>query len=216
VKLRVLPVALALATLGVPVARSSPTTSAELLVQQGEAREAEGDELVALRRYRDALSIDPTSERAYVRLGALRARRNELVEAEGVYDVGLVRVPGSVELYFGRAKVRRARGHLVDAHDDLRRARALEGASASPRERAIVRETIALAREARWQATELAAWRRLLAIGHKLVDAGLIQEASVQARALGLFVGEIDPVLGGGALTDPLRRSLASVARRGG
>lgn len=195
---------------------ASPASSAELLVQQGTQMEAEGNELVALQRYRDAISLDGTSELAYLRLGALRAKRNELLEAESVYDVGLSRVPASVDLLLGRARVRRARGHLFDAHDDLRRAALLEGSSSSPRELSIARETIALAREARLQATELSAWRRVLAIGHKLGDDALIHEASIQARALGLFVGEVDPVLGGRALGDPLRKSLASVARRGG
>lgn len=217
-KLRPLLVSVVLAALAVPPSpgSASPSSSAELLVQQGEQREAEGDELVALQRYRDAIAIDGTNERAYLRLGGLRAKRGELFEAEGVFDVGLSRVPASVELYLGRARVRRARGHFFDAHDDLRRAAQLEGPTSSRRELAVVRETIALAREARLQATELAAWRRALAIGHKLADEALIKESSIQARALGLFVGEIDPVLGGRSLGDPLRKSLASVARRGG
>jgi len=213
------PVVLSLALLAVPPASrsaASPTSSAALLVQQGEKSEADGEELIALQRYRDAIAIDGTSERAYLRLGALRAKRNELFEAESVFDVGLARVPASVDLYLGRAKVRRVRGHFFDAQDDLRHAMQLEGATSSPRELAVVREIIALAREAKLQTTELAAWRRALAIGHKLGDEGLIKESSIHARALGLFVGDVDPVLGGRALGDPLRKSLASVARRGG
>lgn len=207
-----------IATATPPVRRSaaSPSSSSALLVQQGEVSEAEGDELAALKRYADALTLDATNDKAYLRLGSLRAKRNELLEAEGVFDVGISRVPGAVDLYLGRARVRRLRGRGAEASDDLRRASVLEGPTSSPRELSIAREAIALARAQNMQATELAAWRRVLAIAHARGDDALAKEASVQARALGVFVGDVDPVLGGRRLGDPLRKSLASVARRGG
>ena len=66
------------------------------------------------------------------------------------------------------------------------------------------------------KSAELAAWRRLLSIGQAKVDGGLVKEASLQARALGIFVGDIDPALRGRTETDLDRRTFASIARRGG
>lgn len=195
---------------------AAPSGSAALLVAQGKQREADGDELSALKRYSDAIAIDPVNEEAYLALGALRTKRNELMEAEGIYDVAVIRVPGSRSLYLARGKVRRLRGYAHEARVDLRRAWALEGNTTSLEELAIVRELIAVAHDQREPAAELLGWRRVLAIGRARNDATLTKEASVQARALALFVGEIDPVTIGRSSPEPARKSIASVARRGG
>ncbi len=187
-----------------------------MLIAQGLQREADGDQLGAMKRYRDAIELDPTAEPAYLALGALRVKRNELSEAENIYDVGVGRLPGSRALYLARAKVHRLRGHANEARVDLRRAWSLEGNSGSNDELEIMRELVALARDQREPAGELLAWRRILAIGHARGDAKLTAEASIRARALGIYVGEIDPVLSGRTLPDAVRKSLASVARRGG
>lgn len=205
-----------LCLLAVPEASAAPSGSAALLVTQGKQREADGDELSAIKRYSDALAIDPAHEDAYLALGALRTKRNELAEAESVYDVATVRVPGSRAVYFQRGRVRRLRGRFADARVDLRRAWLLEGSSASLDELAIVRELIGIAHEQREPAAELLGWRRVLAIARARSDAAVAKEASIQARALALFVGEIDPVTLGRASTEPFRKSLASVARRSG
>ena len=195
---------------------AAPSESAALLIAQGLEKESAGDELAAMKRYRDAIELDPTAEPAYLALGALRTKRNELSEAENIYDVALVRLSSSRALYLARAKVHRLRGHASDARFDLRRAWTLEGTSGSNDELTMMREWIALTHEQRDPAGELLAWRRILAIAHARGDAKLRAEASVQARALGIFVGEIDPVLSGKLIADPMRKSLASVARRGG
>ncbi len=214
-----------LGVLGVPPTResaASPSSSAALLVQQGKQHEKDGQELVALKRYGDAITIDPISEEAYLALGSLRTKRNELFEAEEVFTVGITRVPGTIDLFVARGRVRRFRGRLLDAEDDLRHAWRANGTDASAREIVILRERIAVEREARAFAAQLASFRRLLAIARERNDASLEKEASVQARALGLYLGEVDPVLGGRALPGPSgkndaeRRSLASIARRGG
>jgi tetratricopeptide (TPR) repeat protein len=197
-------------------ARAEPSESATLLIAQGLQKESDGDELGAMKRYRDAIEIDPTAEPAYLALGALRTKRNELSEAENIYDVALGRLPGSRALYLARGRVHRLRGHVSEARLDLRRAWTLEGNSGSNDELSIMREVIALDHEQHDPAGELLAWRRILAIAHARGDAKLKTEASVQARALGIFVGEADPVLSGKTLPEPMRRSLASVARRGG
>lgn len=195
---------------------AAPSASAALLVSQGKQREADGDELAAIRRYSDAIAIDPVNEEAYLALGALRTKRNELMEAEGIYDVAVLRVPGSRLLLLARGRVRRLRGYPYEARTDLRRAWALEGSTSSLDELSIVRELIAVAHDQREPAAELLGWRRILAIGRARNDEALTKEASIQARALALFVGEIDPVTIGRTSTEPARKSLASVARRGG
>jgi len=195
---------------------AAPSESAALLIAQGLQKETDGDELAAMKRYRDAIDLDPTAEPAYLALGALRVKRNELSEAENIYDVGCGRIPGSRALYLARGKLHRLRGHVNEARLDLRRAWTIEGNSGSNDELSIMREMIALAREQRDAPAELLGWRRILAIAHARGDAKLTSEASIQARALGIFVGEVDPVLSGRTLPEPMRKSLASVARRGG
>lgn len=213
---RLRPVFLSLLVLAVPPASAAPSGSATLLVAQGKQKEADGDELAAIKRYSDAIAIDGTNEEAYLALGALRTKRNELGEAESVYDVATIRVPASRAVYFARGKVRRLRGRVAEARVDLRRAWLLEGNTGSLDELAIVRELITLAHEQREPAAELLGWRRVLAIARARNDAALTKEASVQARALAIFVGEIDPVTIGRTSPEPFRKSLASVARRGG
>lgn len=198
-----------------PIA-AAPSGSAALLVAQGKQKESDGDELAAIKRYSDAIAIDPVNEEAYLALGALRTKRNELGEAESVYDVAVVRVPASRSLFFARGKVRRMKGHTLEARQDLRRAWLLEGNTSTAEELEIVRELVTVAHEAREPAAELLGWRRLLAIARARNDATLTKEASVQARALAILVGEIDPVTIGRTSPEPARKSLASVARRGG
>lgn len=196
-----------------PDSVASPASSAAVLVDAGKAREVAGDELGALARYHDALTIDPTSSAAYLALGALRVKRNELLEAEQVYTQGVQRVPGSIPLRLGRARIHRLREHWFEAAEDVRIAHAMTAFDGSDNEVTVLREAAAVFRAARWNAPEIAIWRRLWSIGIARQDAALSKEASIQARALGLFMGELDPVLAGKAGTD-LRRSFAAIVRR--
>jgi tetratricopeptide (TPR) repeat protein len=194
--------------------RASPTSSAALLVAQGKEREAAGDELTALKRYGDALALDPTSDEAYLALGNLRTKRGELAEAEQVYGTALTRLPGSVVIVLARARVRRLAGKLPDAADDLARARVAIGNDGSKLERELLVETITLKRLQGEPAAQLAAWRRLLAIARHDGDATAIKEASIQARALGMYMGEVDPALLGRRDPDAVRKALAAIAKR--
>ncbi len=196
-----------------PESAASPSSSAAVLVDAGKAREAAGDELGALARYHDALTIDPTSAAAYLALGALRTKRNELLEAEQVYTQGVQRVPQSIPLRLARARIHRLREHWFEAAEDVRLAHAMTAFDGSDSEVTVLREAAALFRAARWNAPEIAIWRRLWSLGVARQDAALAKEASIQARALGLFLGELDPVLAGKLGTDP-RRSLAAIVRR--
>src|SRR4051812_10074949 len=97
------------------VAAPAAASSALELVRAARAHEAAHEEDVALRRYMEALSLDPTCEEAYLGLGSLRARRGDLREAERVYSVAIEHLPGLRSARLGRAYVRHALGAHVEA-----------------------------------------------------------------------------------------------------
>src|ERR1700722_5755809 len=65
------------------------TSSAEELLREAREHEARQDDFVAIRRYTEALALDPLLGDAYLGLGALRLRRGDPREAVRVYDVAL-------------------------------------------------------------------------------------------------------------------------------
>lgn len=191
---------------------ASPASSAQMLVAQGRERESAGDALTAMKRYADAIAIDPTCEDGYLSLGALREKRNELTEADDVYSVGMARIPTSVALVVARGHVRRLLGKFSSAAIDLKNAIASTGDLSL--QRAALVELVALNRSQGEPAAELGAWRRLLALARKIGDEKLQKEATIQTRALGLYLGEVDPAIAGRADSDAIRRALAAIARR--
>ena len=102
-----------------PVAQAQPPASAAELLRQAREHEAMNDDLVAVRRYTDALALDPTLGDAYLGLGALRMRRGDPREAERVFDVALSRIPALHRALVGRAEARWALGFRAEAEDDL-------------------------------------------------------------------------------------------------
>ena len=197
-------------------AHATPRDSAQLLVNQGLELEEHRNELAALRRYSDALAMDPSCEGAYLALGNLRMRRNELHEAEDVFEQALMRVPGSAGARLGRAKAHRARGQMTQAAEDLRSALELAAHDGSELEVALLREQVALARERGRPAEELPAWRRLSGVARLRSDGALLREATVQVRAITRFLDDIDPVAAGRFSTDDMRRTLSAMGRRAG
>ncbi len=186
----------------------SPESAGELL---REAREHESthDDLVAMRRYADALALDPTLGDAYLGLGALRLRLGDAREAERVFDVALSRVPSLHRALVGRAEARWALGLRPQAEEDLE---------------LYVRQAEdpgALRELAGWYADEsrvpaqLATWRHIRAMANERGDAPLEHEAQTMVRALQILVGPADPVAKPSA-QDPTRRGIARVAARGG
>jgi len=202
--------ALAIVLLGASLSvlpRTAHASSALELVKIAHAHEVAREDDLALRRYMDALALDPACEEAYLGLGSLRARRGDLREAERVYTVALEHLPQLRAARLGRAYARRALGARAEAMDDL-----LGGAEDDP---------AALRILASWYAEEgqtpaqLAVWRRILARAEITQDPHLLHEARTTVRALVILVGPADPAAAP-AYDDRIRKLVAHVARRAG
>jgi tetratricopeptide (TPR) repeat protein len=183
-------------------------SSALDLVKIARAHEAAHEEDLALRRYTEAIALDPTCDEAYLGLGRLRARLGDLREAERVYDVALEHLPQLRAARIGRAHVRRALGARAEAIDDL-----LTGAEEDP---------TALRVLAGWYGEEgqtpaqLAVWRRIVARAEATQDAVLLHEARTTVRALLILVGTADPAAHPATDDKVFRRFVANLARKGG
>jgi tetratricopeptide (TPR) repeat protein len=176
---------LALVLLG--TARAASASSALELVRIAKAHELAHEEDIALRRYMEALSLDPTCDEAYLGLGALRARRGDLREAERVYSVALEHVPRLTAARTARAYVRRALGMRAEAVDDLLTA---AGPSEDPK---LLRVLATWHGEDGQAPAQLAVWRRIAARAESSDDAVLAHEAKTMVRALVILVGPADP-----------------------
>jgi tetratricopeptide (TPR) repeat protein len=191
------------------------SSSALQLVEIAHAHEQAGEQDVALRRYSEALAIDPTCAPAYLGLGALRAKRGDLREAERVYSVALEHLPSLREARIARAHVRRALGAHAEAVTDL-----LSGA---PDDVTSLRTLAGWHGEDGHTPAQLAIWRRVLAAAEAAGDLARSQEARTMVRALQMLVGPADPVtappldahVAGRDASDGLRRLVAYVAKRG-
>ncbi len=198
----------ALALMLVP-GRALALVGADELVRQARAHEAVHEDDQALRRYTEALALDPTLESAYLGLGALRFRMGDVRESERVYDTALSHVPDLAVARLGRGRARRALGALLEADVDVE----VYAATTD--------DADALRLLATWYAEEgrplaqLGAWRRLLtkAEGH---DAALRKEARLTVHALEVIVAPADPVRTppGGAQASAVRRGMARAEGR--
>jgi tetratricopeptide (TPR) repeat protein len=185
------------------------SSSAEELVRQARAHEAAHDEDVAVRRYMEALAIEPTSAEAWMGLGALRLRLGDAAEAERVFSSALERVPALDAALEGRARARWALGRHADAEADL------DVYALHVKSRTALRELAGwYGKDVRTPA-ELAVWRRLLDDAVERGDLAVEREARVMVRALVILVDGCDPAASP-LDPDPTRRALAAIARRGG
>ena len=200
-------VAGSLAIFVLTAAGDASASSAHDLVRSARAHEQAHEEDLALRRYMEALSLDPTCEEAYLGLGSLRARRGDLREAERVYSVALEHVPGLRAARLARAYVRRALGANAHAVEDL-----LMGAED---------DIGALRILASWHGedgqtpAQLAVWRRIAARAEATQHTTLLHEARTMVRALVILVGTADPAAAPPDDRD-LRRIVSRLAKRGG
>lgn len=196
----------AIAGLLVTAAPASASSALEL-VRIARAHEAAHEDDLALRRYTDALGLDPTCDEAYIGLGRLRARRGDLREAERVYSVALEHVPALRAARVGRAYVRRALGARTEAIDDL-----LTGAEDDP---AALRVLASWYGEEGQTPAQLAVWRRIVTRAETSHDAALLHEARTTVRALIILVGPADPAAYPAADDRTFRRFVALLARKG-
>ncbi len=189
-------------------ARPAHASSALELVRIAKSHEVAHEEDIALRRYMDALSLDPTCDEAYLGLGALRARRGDLREAERVYSVALEHVPDLRAARTARAHVRRALGMRAESVDDLLTAAGGED------------DVAALRVLARWYGedgqtpAQLAVWRRIAVRAESTQDAVLLHEARTMVRALVILVGPADPATSPPDDRNGVRRTIAGAALR--
>lgn len=187
-------------------ATPASASSALELVRVARAHEAAREDDLAIRRYMEALALDPTCEEAYLGLGSLRSRRGDLREAERVYSVAIEHVPRLRAARLGRAYVRRALGARAEAIDDL-----LTGADDDP---AAMRVLAGWYGEEGQTPAQLAVWRRIAARAEVMPDAVLLHEARIMVKALLILVGPADPAAT--PMDDRgMRRFLSSLARRG-
>ncbi len=199
----VMTLAAALATPGAACASSALDLVGRALSHE----EAHEDDL-ALRRYTEALALDPTCAEAYLALARLRAKGGDLREAERVYDVALAHLPGLRAARVGRAHVRRARAATEGAVDDL-----LAGAEDDP---AVLRTIATWHGEDGHTPAQLRLWRRIKAGAEERHDEALVREARAMIRALVILVGPADPAAQPSPGASPFRQLVATLARRGG
>jgi tetratricopeptide (TPR) repeat protein len=208
VRFGLLPIVGALATsLHAPTALSAST--GDELVRQARAHEAAHEDDIAVRRYMEALSIEPTNPDAWMGLATLRMRLGDAAEAERVYSSAIDRIPSLYGALEGRARARWGLGHHADAEADLDAYATIEGNAAALRELAGW-----YGQDGRAPA-QLVIWRRLLAMALDQVDAAAEREARRMVRALVIVVDGADPASSPVA-PDATRRALAAIARRGG
>jgi tetratricopeptide (TPR) repeat protein len=184
-------------------------TSAEELVREARAHETSHKEELALRRYSDALALDPTLADAYMGLAELRARRGDAREAERVYSVALAHLPQLRAALAGRARARWAMGMHDAAQEDL------SAYAAQTDDLGALKELATWYGEDGKAPAQLATWRRLLWGAERAPDAALAREARVTVRALQIVVGPADPVSAPpGERADDVRWAVAHIARR--
>jgi tetratricopeptide (TPR) repeat protein len=190
-----------------PFARASASSAA--LVEQARAHERVHEDEIAVRRYSEAIRLDPSDGDAYLGLGALRLRTGDAREAERVYTALLQNVPSLHKAKAGLARAHRAMGLREQAAEEM-----LEYATQHD-------DVSALRELAEWQKQDerppalLATWRAVLAIALRKDDATLAREARTMVRALQILVAPADPA------TSPIdpnatRAAIAQIAKRRG
>jgi tetratricopeptide (TPR) repeat protein len=128
--------------MGSPASASTATD----LVQIAKGYEASHQEEIALRRYMDALDLDPLCAEAYLGLGSLRARRGDLREAERVYTVALQHIPSHHEARLARAETQHLPALIKEARTMVRALVILVGPAdpaAAPADDSPLRRTLA-------------------------------------------------------------------------
>ncbi len=198
---------------------AGPEVAAAELVREAHAHEAAREDDLALRRYAEALALDPTGGDAYLGLGALRLRLGDPREAARVYDLALSHIPGLPPALLGRAQARRTLGALTEADADLAAyAESTDGATDmktdGPARDAALRQLAGWYAEEGRPLAQLAVWRRLLALAEEHRDDAARKEARLTVHALELLVTGVDPVREPPREASPVRRGMARMEKR--
>jgi len=180
---------------------------AERALERGIAQEERGDIAQALTSYDEAVRTDTTLGAAAMRLGGLRERMGDRDEAELLYSHAVSAPETSADAYFARALLRGGAHRRREAIADL-----AESVALSPKPERL-RVLGGWYVEARLWPAALAVWRSLLANAEGTGNTADLREARVTVSALSWLAGDTDPVLGGLASSDWVRRSLARAAR---
>jgi tetratricopeptide (TPR) repeat protein len=186
----------------------APGESAAELTRQGQAHVHEGNDGLAVRRFIEAITIDPTHGPAYLALAAARERAGDLAEAERTYDLALEHIPNFAAAYRARAALKRRMGEPQGEITDLEMVAAIAESPESLR--ALAARYV---EDKSWPAA-LATWRRIAALETTRADDRARREAMMKVRALTVLCAELDPVTGDVARRGWMRRALASMARR--
>ena len=186
------------------------SSAAAELTRQGREHAKDGDDALAVRRFADAVRLDPSFGPAYLDLAAARERAGDFVEAERTYGVAIEHVPSFVAAFRARAALLRKMGETAREVADLEHLTRIAGGPDT------LRALAARYVEDRAWPAALATFRRLRMLAEQSGDEQLLRETTVQVRALGVLCGELDPVVAGAGDRDWVRRAVASVARRRG
>lgn len=163
-----------------------------------------------MKRFSEAVHLDPSYGPAYLDLAAARERARDYVEAERTYDVAIEHVPNFVAAFRARAALLRLMGEFSRETADLEHvARLAEGPETL---RALATRYV---ENKAWPAA-LATFRRLRVYAEQNGDEQLARDSTAQVRALMVLCGELDPVAAGVGERDWVRRAIASVGRRRG
>lgn len=186
------------------------SSSASELTRQGREHASRGDDALAMRRFVDALRLDPSYGPAYLELGAARERSGDWAEAERTYDVAIEHVPNFVGALRARAALFHRLGEFSNEVTDLERlTRLAEGPETL---RALATRHI---EDRAWPAA-LATYRRLFLFAEKAGDEDLAREARTQIRGLAVLAAELDPITAGAHHDVWERRAIAAIAKRRG
>lgn len=188
------------------------STSVDELVRRARAETRQGNVAEAMRLYTQALDLNPDSGQALLELGRLRQWLNEYEDARAVYQRASTIHACAPQAFAALAQLARARGRNAEALADLRLAIRLNP-NAFGRMRELANWYVA--RRA-WPAA-LEVYRRLIAeLERDPAHAGELRQARIQARALSLLAGDVDPVTAGRTDRSWVRRAIAAIARRQG
>ncbi len=178
--------ALAVLALVALVQRVAFASSTSELVRMAQEHERLQEDDIAIRRYMEAVSLDPRCKDAYAGLALLRERQGDYVEAVKVYSVALANVPQFKEAIIGRARLNHVLHATWLAAEDLEKL--------IPYDRSVLRTLATWYGEDGQSVAQLAAWRRVLLYARLEDDAPLAAEAETWVRALEIVVKPMDPV----------------------